>query len=180
MLPVRMVLVLLPLVTAGCASMVGMAAGPTAAIGTTVLSGKTPVDQLYSAVSGKDCSIRRNRQGLTYCVEDEPVLPVRVVCYRTLGDVSCYDHPDPFESRQRAIVEDAGVTLVPFAVPNAIPPGLLQGLRPVPPPVAQPEQLQEAEPTDAVDAPLALPGQPLGADGGTRQPAGSPLFATPS
>lgn len=144
MLATRMVLMLMImlLVTSGC---VPMAAAPVASIGTTVASGKTPVDHVVSAISGKDCSVRRNRQGLTYCVEDEQTPPVRVVCYHTLGDVSCYDHPNPFNGRQRAIVEDLGVNLVPFATGNPIPPGLL------------PEPLQQTDPSDAVEYELERP-----------------------
>lgn len=167
MLPVRIILILLALMLSGCASLLGAAAAPGAGIGTTVLSGKTPVDHLYSAISGKDCSIIRNRQGLTYCVEDERVPPVRVVCYRTLGDVSCYDQPNPFNDRQRAIVEDAGVTLVPFVAPNPIPPQLLPG------------PLQQTEPADAVEYQEVPPAETPDA-AGSLPPVAVPLEGTPS
>lgn len=107
-------ILLIPLLASGCVAGVSMAAAPAMAVGTTAASGKTPVDHLVSLISGKNCSIRRNQQGLTYCLEDEPAVPVRVVCYRTLGDVSCYDRPDPFNGHQQPIAGDLGVTLVPF------------------------------------------------------------------
>lgn len=158
----RIVLALFPLLAAGCMSMVGMAAAPGAAIGTTVASGKTPVDHLVSAITGKDCSIRRNRQGLTYCVEDEKTPPVRVVCYRTLGDVSCYDHPDPFNDRQRAVVEDLGATQLPFAIGDSVRPGML-----LEPPFASPSpEVIEVQP-EAIDTPP--PGSPVA---GRAKPAG--------
>ena len=65
----------------GCMPVAGMVAGPGLAVGTTAATGKTPVDHVVSLVTGKDCSILRNRQGLTYCREDEPTPPIGVVCY---------------------------------------------------------------------------------------------------
>ncbi|MFO1128469.1 MAG: hypothetical protein U1E66_08600 [Rhodospirillales bacterium] len=91
----------------GCVPAAGVVAGPGLAIGTTAATGKTPFDHIASLVTGKDCSILRNRQGLTYCREDEPVLPVGVVCYHTLGDVACYDHSDPYHGREPPVVGDA-------------------------------------------------------------------------
>lgn len=130
MLALRAVLVLLLMLLTGCVPLFGIVAAPVGAIGTTVVSGKTPLDHVLSLVSGKDCSLRRRRQGLTYCLEDEPPPPAGIVCYRTLGDVACYDRPDPFSSRQRAVVEDPGVAvLVPFVTGQPIPPPLLPGRR---------------------------------------------------
>ncbi|MEQ8666161.1 MAG: hypothetical protein RIC16_10570 [Rhodospirillales bacterium] len=61
----------------------------------TVASGKTFSDHVVSFTSGKDCSTVRTEQGLTYCVEDMPkVNQERIYCYRSLGDVVCYNSPD--------------------------------------------------------------------------------------
>jgi hypothetical protein len=163
-------LLVMPLLAAGCMSMVGMAAAPGAAIGTTVASGKTPVDHLVSVISGKNCSIRRNRQGLTYCLEDEETPPVRVVCYRTLGDVSCYDSPDPYNGRQRAIVEDLGAAQMPFASGTRIHPGLLPG------PVAAPELADPLSSEPVSSEPVSsepLPSDPV--DGHVESPGTQPL-----
>lgn len=74
---------------AGCESLV-VAEGATA-----VASGKTLSDHLVSFTSGKDCSTVRTEQGLTYCVEDEPVVNQdRIYCYHSLADVVCYNSPD--------------------------------------------------------------------------------------
>lgn len=82
-----------------------MAGGCVAAIGagTVAATDKTPVDHLVSLVTGKDCSVIRQNRGLTYCVEDEVTPPVRVHCYPTLGEVSCYAKPDPFPGGQREL-----------------------------------------------------------------------------
>ena len=90
---------------AGCMPVAGVVAGPSLAVGTTAATGKTPLDHVVSLVTGKDCSVLRNRQGLTYCREDEPTMPIGVVCYRTLGDVACYDRSDPYNSRERPVVD---------------------------------------------------------------------------
>ncbi len=63
-------------------------------------SDKTVVDHLISFGSGKNCSILRKEQGLTYCVEDMPQIRQNIYCYRDLGGVSCYDRADPYGSSQ--------------------------------------------------------------------------------
>lgn len=56
---------------------------------------KAVEDHIFSAYSGKDCSAIRVERGETYCREDE-LNPTPVVhCYRTLGDVTCYEKPNP-------------------------------------------------------------------------------------
>src|SRR5512147_2007345 len=71
--------------------------------GSVVATDKTPIDHVVSLVTGKDCSIVRQHRGLTYCVEDEITPPVRVHCYPTIGEVSCYGEPDPFPGHQREL-----------------------------------------------------------------------------
>jgi hypothetical protein len=95
---------LVPLLT-GCMPVAGAIAGPSLAVGTTAATGKTPVDHVVSLVTGKDCSVLRNRQGLTYCREDEPTMPIGVICYRSLGDVACYDRRDPYNGGERPVVD---------------------------------------------------------------------------
>ncbi len=89
----------------GCMPVAGAIVGPGLAVGTTAATGKTPVDHMVSLVTGKDCSVLRNRQGLTYCREDEPTMPIGVICYRTLGDVACYDRRDPYNGRERPVID---------------------------------------------------------------------------
>lgn len=66
----------------------------------SVASGRPLTDHIISFASGKNCSIKRIHMGLTYCVEDEPNPSPNVYCYRTLGEITCYDHPDPYRDGQ--------------------------------------------------------------------------------
>lgn len=86
----------------GCVAAVG-------AGGVVVATDKTPIDHVVSLVTGKDCSIARQHRGLTYCVEDEMTPPVRVHCYPTIGDVSCYGGSDPFPGHQREVGSGSAV-----------------------------------------------------------------------
>ena len=58
-------------------------------------SDKTIADHLISLNSGKNCSFIRKERGLPYCEEDEVTVQPNVYCYKTLGEVTCYDRPDP-------------------------------------------------------------------------------------
>ena len=63
-----------------------------------VTTEKAASDHIISFYSGKDCSSKRKEQGDTYCREDEPNPSPVVHCYRTLGEVTCYDRADPYEN----------------------------------------------------------------------------------
>ncbi len=81
---------------AGCTNqMVALEAG------TLMTTDKTVADHVISWASGKDCSTVRWELGRTYCKEDEPRPVANVYCYRTLGDVTCYDRPDPYGNREQ-------------------------------------------------------------------------------
>lgn len=107
----RLAVVLLAAVLpGGCA--VGLAAGAIAA------TGKTPIDHVYSLVSGKDCSLVRKQHGMTYCAEDQPEIELAVHCYPTLGEATCYPTADPYPGIQRELgrapkTEHAGQPAVP-------------------------------------------------------------------
>lgn len=56
---------------------------------------KTIIDHVASSMMGEDCSMLRSMDGGHYCqprYENKPVVP-SLYCYRTLGDVTCYDRP---------------------------------------------------------------------------------------
>ena len=93
------------LISGGCVAAVGA--------GTVAATNKTPIDHLVSLVSGKDCSVVRQHRGLTYCVEDEVTPAVRVHCYPTLGEVSCYAAPDPFPGGQRELGRAQALAAMP-------------------------------------------------------------------
>ncbi len=84
----------------GCAAIPGVAQVEGAFLMGTE---KTLTDQVISLSSGKDCSSVRKEQGMTYCVEDEKQVKQKLYCYQTLGSVTCYDRPDPFDGRRQRI-----------------------------------------------------------------------------
>ena len=81
----------------GCETLVPLEAG------TAVATDKTLSDHIISYASGKDCSSVRRELVLTYCKEDEVFIEPNIFCYKTLGRVTCYDRPDPYQGRQRQI-----------------------------------------------------------------------------
>lgn len=78
---------------------------PLAAVeGLTVIgTHKTIGDHIVSYQRGKNCSTVRVQLGRTYCEEDEQVPPEEVYCYRTLGDVTCYDKPMPASENYQTV-----------------------------------------------------------------------------
>jgi hypothetical protein len=101
-LKVRLFLTISAILALGaCAAL----APPIAAVeGTTaVVTGKPLSDYVVSVASGKNCSTVRVNAGLTYCEEDEVNAAPKVWCYRTIGRVSCYDRPDPYDGKQRKV-----------------------------------------------------------------------------
>jgi len=68
---------------------------------TAVATGKPLSDHILSISSGKHCSIVRSNEGRSYCEEDEVNPTPDIWCYKTLGNVSCYDRPNPYHGHQR-------------------------------------------------------------------------------
>jgi hypothetical protein len=90
----------------GCAS-----AGPTAGALAVVDVAAIPIlhrdilDTLYSAVSGRDCSVVRLDQGQSYCRETEPP-PVRpAFCTRSLAAVDCWANPEALPGHPREVAD---------------------------------------------------------------------------
>lgn len=95
-----------------------LATGPALfAAGTAVIvnTDKTPSDHVVSLATGLDCSSVEYSKGREYCVSDDDsatqadTAPYGAsgkhegygpYCYRTLGSVTCYNHPDPLASEQ--------------------------------------------------------------------------------
>ncbi|MCK5445820.1 MAG: hypothetical protein KAI73_09365 [Rhodospirillaceae bacterium] len=67
---------------------------------------KTVADHAVSFSSGKDCSTVRREQGRTYCAEDELNPRPDVVCFKTLGDITCYSKDDPSLPQGKQIASD--------------------------------------------------------------------------
>lgn len=88
--PLLLPLLLLPLGAcdpAGAGLAAGLALGPVAVIG------RTPVDALVSAASGRDCSMVRLDRGQGYCRPEEPPPLPPPYCTRSLGRVDCWRQP---------------------------------------------------------------------------------------
>ena len=81
--------------------------------GSVIISDKTATDHFASYASGKDCSSVRSELGKTYCKEDESEYTPTVYCYRTLGDITCYNLADPYNTKAR-IVGDNDHNLPPL------------------------------------------------------------------
>ena len=87
-------LLVLPLALAAC-DPAGVATGAAAAAGSVAVIGRTPVDAVISAVSGRDCSAVRLDRGQSYCRPEEAAPLPPPFCTRSLGRVDCWGEPVP-------------------------------------------------------------------------------------
>ena len=95
---------------AGCIVVVSLSSCATGAavlgVAYTVQTGRLPTDALASAMSDKNCDlIRQSEKGGTWCRDrgaegERGASQPPVWCYRSLGEVSCYDRPVVEESAQ--------------------------------------------------------------------------------
>ncbi len=81
-------------------------------IATIPVLGRSIPDGIYSAVTGKDCSVVRLDRGQSFCrpTEEPPAPPP--YCTRSLGTVDCWTKPNPFGAQQREVA-DGPRTLTP-------------------------------------------------------------------
>ncbi|MBE7209925.1 MAG: hypothetical protein INR65_02810 [Gluconacetobacter diazotrophicus] len=56
---------------------------------------RTVPDTIYSAITGRDCSLVRLDRDESYCKPIDPPVPPQPYCTRTLARVECWDTPDP-------------------------------------------------------------------------------------
>jgi len=93
-------LLLLPLLCAFCLSFLGGCVPETVAplaagIGADVaIFHRSLPDMVYSAVTGRDCSVVRLDEGKTYCRPVAPPVPPQPYCTSSLGNVDCWAHPE--------------------------------------------------------------------------------------
>lgn len=88
------VALLVPLVACGGVAWttpVGAAAGVN--LVSVIVLHRSVLDVLWSLASGRDCSIVRLDQGLSYCKPLEPEPPPLPYCTHTLGWVDCWSDP---------------------------------------------------------------------------------------
>jgi hypothetical protein len=92
-------------------------------IGTSIASvatiQRTPLDAVYSLVSGKDCSLVRLDQGKTYCRPVEPPPEAPPFCTRSLGVVDCWQDPPDMPNRPPGVA-DGPATLTPEQEANRV------------------------------------------------------------
>ena len=83
------------LLTAGCAAspveLTTVVGG--VAVGSVAVLQRSPLDALWSLVTGRDCSVVRLDQGKRWCRPMEPLPEPPVYCTRSLGTVDCWADP---------------------------------------------------------------------------------------
>jgi hypothetical protein len=99
--------VLALLLLAGCeATAPQVAAGLTAVtVGSVTTIQRTPLDAVYSAATGKDCSVVRLDQGKSYCRPTEPPPDSPPYCTRSLGVVDCWADPAALPDRPPEVAD---------------------------------------------------------------------------
>lgn len=55
---------------------------------------RTVLDTIYSALTGRDCSMVRLDRGESYCKPVDPPVPPIPYCTRSLAGVDCWAHPE--------------------------------------------------------------------------------------
>lgn len=82
-------------------------------VGSVAIIGRSPLDAVYSTVTGKDCSIVRIEKGQSYCRPVEPPPAPPPYCTRSLGVVDCWknpatlpDHPPQVASGPQALTPE--------------------------------------------------------------------------
>ena len=79
-------------------------------IGSIAIIQRSPLDALYSIISGRDCSIVRLEQAKSYCRPVEPPPEAPPFCTRSLGVANCWldpaslpDHPTELGDGPRSL-----------------------------------------------------------------------------
>lgn len=69
-----------------------------ASIVSLIATKKTIMDHVVSFALDEDCSTIALERGEPYCTDPNAPQPVQAVyhCYRSLGEISCYEDEDPF------------------------------------------------------------------------------------
>jgi len=83
----------LPLILlAGCEP---VTIGAAVTAGSVAVIGRSPVDAVVSAATGRDCSVVRLDRGQDYCRPQEAAPAPPAYCTRSLGRVDCWAAPLP-------------------------------------------------------------------------------------
>ena len=102
--PYRLLLPLLATLAASCHP----AATPFVAVAaadavTIAVFHRDGFDLAYSLVSGRNCSVVRLDQGLSYCKPHQQPAPAPLFCARSLGVVDCYADPGGLLQHPRGV-----------------------------------------------------------------------------
>jgi hypothetical protein len=114
----RPILLLIPLL-AGCAvppetlTTIVMGTG----VGSIAVLHRSPFDVVYSAITGKDCSVVRLDRGQSYCRPHELPPPAQPFCTRSLGVPDCWQDPDALPDHPPGLA-DGPITLTPAQEAN--------------------------------------------------------------
>lgn len=100
---------------AGCDAPAGQVVLPIAAAdaASVPVLGRGIGDAVYSAASGKDCSIVRLDRGQSYCKPKEPPPPQQAFCTHSLGVVDCWSNPEALNDGPPRGVADGPTVLTP-------------------------------------------------------------------
>ena len=105
-------MVLLLLTTCGATPEQALTGAAALGIGSITVIQRSPLDAVYSVVTGKDCSVVRLDQGKSYCRPAEPPPEAQPYCTRTLGVAECWQDPASLPDHPRDL-GDGPRTLTP-------------------------------------------------------------------
>ena len=104
-------LILLALTGCGATDNLAMTVGAAVTVGSVAAIQRTPLDALYSLVTGRDCSVVRLDRGESYCRPVEPKLEPPPFCTRSLGTVTCWADPAAMKGQMTGVADGpAGLT----------------------------------------------------------------------
>jgi hypothetical protein len=86
-------------------------------IGSIAVIQRSPLDAVYSVLSGRDCSIVRLDQGKSYCRPIEPPPEPQPYCTRSLAVANCWRDPAHFPNLPPQLA-DGPQTLTPLQEVN--------------------------------------------------------------
>jgi hypothetical protein len=87
---------------------VGVAAAVTA--GSIAVIGRSPLDALYSLITGRDCSIVRLDDGKSYCRPVDPPPEKPPFCTRSLATANCWADPGTLPGHPTSLADAPPMT----------------------------------------------------------------------
>jgi hypothetical protein len=105
----------------GCdvTAQVPAAVATASVIGTIPVFKRSPLDVIYSGLTGRDCSIVRLDEGKTYCRPVDPPPEAPVFCTHSLARVDCWADPASLPGRPTPVA-DGPTALTPAQEANRV------------------------------------------------------------